>query len=76
MSSTAIVTMTKMMEALPEATQNQVMKELRAYIAELQDEMRWNNSFKRKKPELIKAARRAKAEIAAGKSTPLDHNQL
>ncbi|MCD4738535.1 MAG: hypothetical protein K8R89_04675 [Anaerolineae bacterium] len=76
MSSTAIVTMTKMMETLPEATQNQVIKELRAYIAELQDEIRWNNSFKRSSAELVKAAQRAKEEIAAGKSTPLDYNQL
>ena len=40
MSSNAIITITRMMETLPEALQNQIVEHLREYIAELQDELR------------------------------------
>ena len=39
MTSTAIATVVKMMESLPEATQNQVAEHLRSYIAEIRDEI-------------------------------------
>jgi hypothetical protein len=38
MSSTAIVTVTKM-ESLPEPTQEQVVEHLREYLEDLQDEL-------------------------------------
>jgi hypothetical protein len=38
MESTAIATVVKMMESLPETTQNQVVEHLREYIIEIQDE--------------------------------------
>ena len=34
MSSNAIITITRMMETLPEALQNQIVEHLREYIAE------------------------------------------
>ena len=37
MSSTAIATMTKMMESLPEPVQDQVVEHLREYLEESQD---------------------------------------
>ncbi len=66
MTSTAIATMIKMIETLPETTQNQVMERLRDYVAEIQDEIRWDISFKKTQKQLIAAARRARQEIAAG----------
>ena len=42
MSSTAIATVTKMMESLPEPAQNQVAEHLREYLEDLQDELRWD----------------------------------
>lgn len=66
MASTAIVTMVKMMESLPEAAQNQAVEHLREYLADLQDEMRWDNLFQKTQAQLIAAARRAKEEKAKG----------
>ena len=39
MSSTAITTLTKMMESLPESAQHQVVEHLRDYVENLQDEI-------------------------------------
>ena len=44
MASNAIATITRMMESLPEALQNQIVEHLREYIAELEDELRWEFS--------------------------------
>ena len=76
MSSTAVVTLVKMVESLPDTAQEQVVEHLREYIASLQDELQWDATFKRTEPQLLAAARRAKKEIAAGRATPLDHRQL
>lgn len=76
MTSNAITTMTRMMETLPEALQNQIVEHLREYIADLEDELRWEASFNRTQEQLIEAARRAKQEIAEGKSEPMDLDRL
>jgi hypothetical protein len=76
MSATAIATLVKMVEALPENAQEQVVEHLREYIANLQDELQWDMTFKRSQSQLIAAARQAKQEIAAGHAQPLDPSQL
>lgn len=76
MSSTAIATVVRMMETLPEPAQEQVVEHLRQYFEELQDELRWDSLFSRTQPQLIAAARRAKAQIAAGQSQPMDYKAL
>ena len=76
MSSTAITTMTKMMESLPESIQLRVIDYLRDYIEDLQDEIKWDSSFKKIQPQLITAARRAKREIAEGRAKPMDYSRL
>lgn len=76
MSTTAVVTLVKMVESLPDPVQEQVLEHLREYIATLQDELQWDATFKRTQPQLIAAARRAKQEIAAGLAVPLDHERL
>jgi len=76
MSSTAITTLTKMMESLPETTQLRVIDHLRDYIEDLQDEIKWNSSFKETQPQLITAVRRARREIAEGRAKPMDYSQL
>ena len=76
MASNAITTMIRMMETLPEALQNQIVEHLRQYIAELEDELRWEASFNRTQEQLIAAAQRAKQEIAEGKAEPMDLDQL
>jgi len=76
MASMAIATVTKMMETLPEPTQDQVVEHLREYLADLQDEVRWDTLFKKTQPQLIAAARRARQEIAQGLAKPMDYEQL
>jgi hypothetical protein len=76
MSSTAIVTITKMMETLPESAQEQAVEYLREFIAEMQDEAQWDALFKKTEKQLTAAARRAREEIAAGHSKPMDFEKL
>ena len=76
MSTTAIAPLVKMMETLPEHTQGQVVEHIRDYIAEMQDQQKWDSAFQRTQEELIAAARRAKQEVAAGKFEPMDNSRL
>ena len=76
MASTAIATVEKMLESLPEEAQERVVEHLREYILDLQDELQWDALFKRTQDKLIAAARRAKEEIAAGKAEPMDFERL
>ena len=76
MSSTAVATVIKMLESLPENMQDQVVEHLRDYIEDLQDEIEWDISFKKTQQQLVVAARRARQEIAEGQAKPLDYNQL
>lgn len=76
MASNAITTITRMMETLPKALQNQIVEHLREYIAELQDELHWEASFNKTQEQLIAAARRAKQEIAEGKAEPMNLDRL
>ncbi|KAF3888547.1 MULTISPECIES: hypothetical protein [Nostocales] len=76
MSSTAITTMVKMMESLPEDLQNQIVEHLREYIEDLTDEMQWDATFQKTQQQLIAAARKVKQEIAEGKASPLNYDQL
>ena len=76
MSSTAIATVIKMMESVPETAQDQVVEHLREYLEDLQDELQWDTLFKKTQPQLIAAARRAKKEIAEGLAQPMNYGQL
>lgn len=76
MSSAAIATIVKMVESLPDELQEKVAEHIRNYIADLEDEERWDTSFQRTKGNLVAAARKAKQEIAAGHSMPMDYEQL
>jgi hypothetical protein len=76
MMSTAIATVIKMLETLPETTQNQVVEHLREYIAEMQDDIEWDIEFRRTQQQLVVAARQARQEIAAGLAEPMDYTQL
>ena len=73
MSSATIVTVTKMLEALPESAQEQVAEHLREYVQDLQDELLWDAQFKRTQQQLATAARRARREIAQGHARPMDY---
>lgn len=76
MASLPIETMIKMMEELPEPAQEQVVEHLRAYITEIQDEIKWDSLFEKTQSQLIAAAQRARQEIAQGRAKPMDDTQL
>ena len=63
MSSPAIATVIKMMESLSEDVQERVAEHLGEYLEDLQDELKWNKSFK-KTQQLIASAQSAKREIS------------
>ena len=65
-----------MVESLPSDAQEKSADYIRDYIAELDDEMHWDDSFKRTKTSLVAAARRAKQEIAQGRSMRMDYEHL
>jgi hypothetical protein len=75
-SSPQISTLVKIMESLPASVQERVTDHLREYINDLQDEIKWDNSFAKSQSKLVAAARLAKQEIAEGKAVALDFNQL
>ncbi len=70
MASEAAITISKMLETLPEQFKDQVVEHIREYIEELKDEARWNNSFSKTQGKLAAAARLVRREIKAGESTP------
>ncbi|MGH7164169.1 MAG: hypothetical protein ACREIS_01435 [Nitrospiraceae bacterium] len=74
--SKATETALKMLESLPEETQQRVVERLRDLVEEARDEARWDELFHRKKPGLAAAARKARQEMAAGKATDMDYDKL
>lgn len=75
-SSAVIATAIRMLESLPEPTQEEVVEHMRGYIAELQDERAWDARFQGSQPQLVAAARRVKDEMARGRVESLDFHQL
>ena len=76
MASTAIATVLKMMESLPEDAQDQVVEHLRDYLEEMKDNAKWDSIFEKTQSQLIATARQAKKEIADGRAKPLNHREL
>lgn len=76
MSSEVIATVVKMLESLPDSAQDAAAEHLRSYIAELQDEIRWEGLLKSTESKLVAMARQAKQEIADGKASPMNINEL
>jgi hypothetical protein len=76
MSSPAINTVVKIMESLPENAQNRFLEHLREYIQDLEEELKWEKSFKKTESNLIAASLRAKQQIAEGLSKPMDYDEL
>jgi len=76
MASTAVATVIKMIESLPEDAQDQVIEHLRDYLEDMKDDVKWDNAFKKTQPQLVAAARRAKREIADGHAKPLNRRDL
>ena len=75
MVTPAVNTIIKMIEQLPESDQERIAEHLREYLAELEDEEKWDESFVQSQDKLIYAAREARKQIAEGKSEPMDFDK-
>jgi hypothetical protein len=76
MSTNAIATIVTMMENLPEPTQKQIVDHLREYLADLEDEAQWDETFARTESALAAAAKLARQQINAGKSETMNVDRL
>ena len=76
MSTPTLTTILKMIEGLPETRQNQVVEHLREYIADLEDEDKWDKAFAKTQDKLVYKTRQAEIQIAEGKSEPMDFDRL
>ncbi|MEL7359218.1 MAG: hypothetical protein AAFN40_22020 [Cyanobacteria bacterium J06560_6] len=65
-----------MLDSLPTVLQEKVVEQIREFIADLEDEEKWQASFEQTHESLIASAQKAKQEIAEGKSSPMDYEQL
>ena len=72
MVTLAVNTIIKMIEQLPESEQNRVAELLREYLADVEDEQKWDAAFAKSQDKLVSAAREARRQIAEGKSEPMD----
>ncbi|PSB18732.1 hypothetical protein C7B65_14530 [Phormidesmis priestleyi ULC007] len=75
MSSPAIHTVVKMLGSLPAEIQERVAEHIREYVSDLQDEARWDESFRKTQDNFVAAARHAKQEIAEGQASAMDYEQ-
>ena len=76
MPSTTTTTIIKMIESLPEDQQEKVAEHLREYISDLDDEIKWDISFKSTQSELSDIAKEVKKEMAEGKTEEFDYEKL
>jgi DNA phosphorothioation-dependent restriction protein DptG len=76
MVTPAVNTIIKMIEQLPEADQEKVAQHLREYLADLEDEEKWDEAFAKSQDKLVHAAREACKQISEGKSVPMDFDKL
>ena len=63
-----------MMESLPEIRQEQVVDHLREYLLDLEDEFRWDESFKRTQGKLSEVANQVRNDIEETKTEVIFSN--
>jgi len=76
MVSSAIATVIKIMENLPEETQSRAAEHLREWLLALEDESAWDESFAKTQKGLYRAAQTVRKQVAEGKAKPMDFERL
>jgi len=76
MVSPALTDVLRIIEDLPETRQNQLAEHLREYLADLEDEEEWGQTFSQTQEQLARVTREAKQQITAGESEPMDFKRL
>lgn len=72
----ATATALKMIESLPEETQEHLVESLRYLIKEFQDELKWQKSFRSGAKTLEKIAKKIQQEVEEGNAEEMDYNKL
>lgn len=72
MTTAPIATVVALMQTLPEAEQQQLVEQIKRYLAEMHDEDRWDALVETTRPKLKAAARQARQDIAAGLAQPMN----
>ncbi len=75
MTTKAIETAVKLLETLPEPTQEQLVDKLRRLALDARDEAKWDELFTRS-GRLQAAGQKARQEIAAGRASDMDFEKL
>ncbi|MBM4055358.1 MAG: hypothetical protein FJ264_11975 [Planctomycetes bacterium] len=76
MPSSTMATIIKMIELLPENQQENIAAHLREYIADLEDEIGWDNKFRDTQSKLSKIAKGIRKEISEGKTQEFNYEKL
>jgi hypothetical protein len=76
MSKENIATVVKILESFSDAQQERIIEHLRDYIADMEDELKWEQSFRKTQGKLVEAAKLAKQQIAQGQGQAMDYDQL
>lgn len=76
MQTTTIKTISKMVESLPEDIQERIADRIKEYIADITDELKWDNLFKQTHVELSSVAKKFKKEILKGNASPFNYGRL
>jgi hypothetical protein len=65
-----------MLESLPEPDQQQAVEQLREYIAEREDELEWEQQFKKTEGKLARLASTVREKIEDDEAEPMDYDRL
>ena len=76
MVSPALTDILRTIEELPESTQNKLAEHLREYLADLEDDALWDETFAKTQDQLARMTRAAEKQIEEGKSEPMDFSRL
>jgi hypothetical protein len=71
-----VATVIKIIETLPESAQALVAQHLLDYLTDMQDDLRWDATYRQSQDKLMSAARCAHHQIAEGHAQPLDSDRL
>ena len=76
MSKENITTIIKIIESIPDSHQEKIIEYLKEYIADIQDELKWNQSFQKTQNKLVEVATQVKEKIIQGEAKTMDYKQL
>ena len=74
--SPATETLIKMVENLPLSLQEQIVVQVKHYLAEIQVENHWQNLYQQTESQLVQFAQQARQQIAEGQAEPMDFDKL